>query len=424
MMKSWLVVGIKSGALWPTSDTRIRYRGHEFVLRAETETTAPTIDVQFEPPMTQDEAHLLIRRFMSSLSWGADDCVRETTSIVCSPHRTRIAKTQRPRILNLSFRADYLPEPSNPKAQLALSLYREAESQNSIPHQFLAYFKILNILHSTGKQQRDWINSVLPKFIDNSASNRLIELQSKYADIGEYLYESGRCAVVHTFDKPIVDPDNPKDDRRLEDDLPLIKALAKYLIEHEFGIKSQQTIWREHLYELDGFRQLLGRKVVDELKVFKEPELSTLPALPRLSLRLRDYPQFKSLEGLVPKTAKAIQGRFLLLCTSVNTPLRIAFCLDFRDERLEFDPTEDITLHDNGSPEIVGAAIDRLRLIQGLVANGQLEVWATESNTLLGRCDPWIPLNMDSRRTDENLRKMISGFKAELARRKNDPNMP
>jgi hypothetical protein len=51
-----------------------------------------------------------------------------------------------------------------------------------------------------------------------------------------------------------VDPDDPQDTERLARDLPLMKAVAEYAIEHELGVRSMRTIWREHLYELAGFR--------------------------------------------------------------------------------------------------------------------------------------------------------------------------
>lgn len=63
---------------------------------------------------------------------------------------------------------------------------------------------------------------------------------------------------------------------RVRDELPIIKALAELSIEQEFGIKSSTTVWREHLYELAGFKDVLGSSLVNHIvegySVF--PELS------------------------------------------------------------------------------------------------------------------------------------------------------
>ena len=37
------------------------------------------------------------------------------------------------------------------------------------------------------------------------------------------------------------------------------------------------------------------------------------------------------------------------------------------------------------------------------MANGELEIWDADSNVIMGRVDPLIPINADSRRTIQNL---------------------
>jgi hypothetical protein len=64
-----------------------------------------------------------------------------------------------------------------------------------------------------------------------------------------------------------IDPENPSDLERLTQDLPLIRDLAAYAIEFEFGVKSATTVYREHLYELEGFRKLVGESLCNRLKM-------------------------------------------------------------------------------------------------------------------------------------------------------------
>ncbi len=54
-------------------------------------------------------------------------------------------------------------------------------------------------------------------------------------DIGTHLFKSGRCAMAHGARKPIIDPDNSGDLRRLGAELPIVRALATKAIEEVFG---------------------------------------------------------------------------------------------------------------------------------------------------------------------------------------------
>jgi hypothetical protein len=85
------------------------------------------------------------------------------------------------------------------------------------------------------------------------------------SDIGAHLYESGRCAVAHANRKPIVDPDDPSDMRRMQSELPIMTALAQKAIEEELGVQTSQTVYCKHLYELAGFKEILGADTVERL---------------------------------------------------------------------------------------------------------------------------------------------------------------
>jgi hypothetical protein len=135
---------------------------------------------------------------------------------------------------------------------------------------------------------------------DFQALERLQALKADQTDIGRYLYVSGRCAVAHAFNEPLVNPEDPEDTVRLSRDLPLIRAFAEHLIEHELGVKSKHTVWREHLYELDGFRSLLGNALLQRLKAKEPIQVGEVPQFPPLSVRLRDQPTMSAFEGIEP----------------------------------------------------------------------------------------------------------------------------
>jgi hypothetical protein len=106
-----------------------------------------------------------------------------------------------------------------------------------------------------------------------------------------------------------VDPDDPQDTERLARDLPLMKAVAEYAIEHELGVHSMRTIWREHLYELAGFRESLGVALVNDLKNGRDVSVEAFPRLPKVSVRLRDHGSFAGLESLQPEVVSATTGK-------------------------------------------------------------------------------------------------------------------
>ncbi len=412
----WLVIGLESGIPWPTKETRVVYKGREILLRPETDKLAPTIVLAYGPPGTDDEALVIGRQFLSALAWVENGYLREMM-ITGGSHPIQVGKGVG-RMVSPQFRADYLPAPENPKAQLALAFYREAKGLNSIAYQFLGFFKILNVLFASGPEQIRWINSVLDKLEDHLAEPRLRSLRQSGEDIGDYLYRSGRCAVAHAFAEPLVDPDNIEDGKRLQEDLPVIKALAEYLIEHELGVLSLRTVWREHLYELDGFRKILGPEIVNALKTKSSVLDTSMPTLPKLSVRLRDHAPFPAFEALLLLNVETYEGTLVITCRSEDGIMNVGLFLGFDDERLGFDPMEGVIIRDDGTEKSIDYAMDRIRLVKGLLVNGQLEVWDSDHGVLLGRTDRCVPVNIDVASSLENFDRDLEQLRSKSASRK------
>ena len=306
-MTRYLRIRVESGVPWPTKETTVPFRDHELTLCPETDQLAPTVLLAYDDSkMIPDEAVRFVRHFLSSLSWAESRPIQDL-EYLDGTQPFWIGKGGG-RVLNPNFRADYLPDPSDPKARRALALYREALYVNSIPYKVLGFFKILNVRFPDGPSQMAWINQVIDQLEDVAINERVAALRSEGKNVGEYLYASGRCAVAHAWDEPIADPDAPEDMRRLIWDLPLIHGLAEHVIEHEMGVKSHATIWEEHLYELEGFRLLLGGAFVDRLKRGEKVALEAGPPLPRLSLRVRGKSPWLPLRACTPRWWTAWKG--------------------------------------------------------------------------------------------------------------------
>ena len=414
----WLVVGLESGIPWPTERTTLEFEGCELTLRPETDQLAPTLVLQYTPPMQFTDALARARRFLSALAWSKRHYIREigTTG---GTHPIQMGKGGGLHAIAPGFRADYLPRPTDQRARLALALYREAMGLNNHSYEFLGYYKVINLLNASGPAQIQWINENVGRLEDPVACERREELPREGRDIGDYLFVSGRCAVAHAFADPTVDPDDPEDTLRLARDLMLMRALAEFAIERELGVPSMTTVWREHLYELEGFKALLGDGIVETLKANGSPDVRRIPPLPALSIRLRDFERLPTLEGLRAEAISATEGTVVLRCTSEDGLVQAFVGLNIPGERLEFDPLEGgVHIEDDGTVLAAERNLDLVKFVQRLYGNGEIEVWNAETEDRLGRCNPFIPVNLDFMAFDRNIIRAIARLQQAIETRR------
>ena len=231
--KGYRTVGIDTEIPWPSKEAVIDFRGRNFHLLPETNRTSRMIRVETDTGFTQVDADKLILELLSALAWAEQAKAAPIFGNWCTVP-LNIGKG--PMGTTGSGRFDYLPDPLDPKAKLALALYREGLSVNFVPYQFLGFFKVVNILRSHSDQQMQWINENLKHVTDVRAKARIAEIQSIQQDVAKYLFVSGRCAISHAYAQPIVNPDEPRDVIRINSDLPLMRELARIAIERELGV--------------------------------------------------------------------------------------------------------------------------------------------------------------------------------------------
>ena len=414
---SWVVVGVEAGVPWPTKELEISFEGHKLLLRPETEDNAPSAVIQSEPGFDEDQCKSFLRRFLSAYAWVEQGSIREVMWLL-SGAKAYVGKGPRWGLAGTGVKLDFLPETTDKRARLALALYREGQSLNSFSYQFLAYFRIINIVHSKGKTQAAWINSTIPKLSDPDVVRRVAKLRTSVTDLGMYLYESGRCAIAHAFSQPAYNPDEPTDEARIAQALPIVRALAEYLIEYELGIQSRRTIVRQHKYQLRGFRIYLGDGVVASLRDKSAYASVSIPRFPSLSIRVRGYERLPALESMNVKCLGVFHGGIMIECASKIGPLVMRFGLDFANERMLHDLERSWYIEDDGTAGAVGAAIDHLILFRELLRNGQLEFWESEKNELWGRSDPVMPVNIDPKTTFENIKTELEALERELKKRR------
>jgi len=243
-MDQWLNIGVEGFAIWPTKETKVSFGGHELLLRPATNQTEQSIHINLIG-LSDVEALTLANRFLSVLSWCDGQGLKNLYGWSGNPVPVSVPKRTRPLGSSYVFPFHRDIEP-NPKALLALALYREGRSVDSTPFEFLSYFKILNIFWKDKfeivKGVRinplvEGIRNALPKIADEEVKKRVANLVSLNKDPAEYLYQSGRCAIAHAHSEPIVDPDDMSDLHRLSEDMRIVRTIAEHLIEGELNVR-------------------------------------------------------------------------------------------------------------------------------------------------------------------------------------------
>jgi len=343
---NWVITNIRSNVPWPIKIQRMTFRGHEIYLVPKTTHYSPFDGGEMfmypfaavNMPSSTDfnQGKVLLSNFLRSLSWveNAGISVEHWTG---GNHASPMGKVGQAEPVSDFIDLDYLPDPKDVKSRWALSFYREGLClENShIAYAFLSFFKIININAPNSKDQIKLLNTIASELIESPNINhrlkRRIEELLAYGntDIGKYLYVSCRCAVAHAGTEPTIDPENPTDIERLYNDLPLIKAIAACAIEKSFGIKSRHTVFREHLYELDGFREFFGPTLVSKIINSNSIDDVNEIEIPVSDFSIRYKDPYSALANLRPLHARYENGVVQIVFESPGAYVRIEIRLYF-----------------------------------------------------------------------------------------------
>jgi hypothetical protein len=408
---NWVVANVRSSVAWPLQVEVVEFRGHLIFLVPQSTTTVvadgstmtmyPFAAVNLPAGTVFRDGRQILSHFLSSLSWveGGGITVEHWSG---GSRAHPMGENRMAGLVASQFELDYLPDPADQRSRWALAFYREGLSleRSNVAYATLSFFKILNIVASTGRRQKDWINSNLSDFDLNNRikleiEGRVTELKgSGVTDIGEYLYASCRCAVAHAGMNPTVDPENLDDMERLSKDLPLIRAMAARVIENELNIKSQHTLWREHLYELDGLKQIFGAEIIAQVTTGDKLDETKMVDIPAMSVQIQGKAPYGPLTNMNPVRAGYESTVVHLVLETPDKRGQIGFRLDFSQERLHFELSEDLMYKDDGTPESAEAVADIKRFSRDYFGNGRLHIYNADTNTLISRKDAYLPMNM------------------------------
>jgi hypothetical protein len=412
----WLVANISTASFWPINPQKVRWRGVDIWIMPVTKSTFPALAMMVPPGKGRSECEELMMRFLSMLSW-----VEERGFMVDGIGGGNLPRPMgRLKEHGLSvcdeFDLSYFPEVTDNDAMLALALMREGRGLNHAGYAFLSLYRVLEVKFPTKRQCVAWISASLPGLAGHGVQEALAGISAQgVIDVARHLYESGRCAMAHANRHPIVDPDKPADVRRLNSELPIMRALAKKAIEELFGVETSATNFRKHLYELDGFKRILGPEIVRPMQDGALPSETTVD-IPLVNIRLRRHDPYAPLEGmrctLASPCGKLLRMRF----ESSHHDVAIDLALDFEAERIQFDLFRDVRAIDAGSAESAERVHEVTRFWHNYFGNGQLQIFNAETGELIGRKDAYLPVNMYQ--DGDGVAADLAGLKMEAERRR------
>jgi hypothetical protein len=425
----WVVGNVSGSVPWPTKTQKVSYRGKPLYLIALMENYHPAIATLLTPGMTLEDAEKLILQFASSLAWAENYPIVIDSIGGGNIPRPMGAKTTHNLICD-ELDVSYLPEPEDERARLGLAYYREGLSLTHPAYAFLAFFKILEVAFPKGKQRSKWVAANLSA-VGHRARSVLKSLEQKHEDVGKHLFESGRCAAAHASMAPRIDPDNPADRQRLKHEdvgkhlfesgrcaaahasmapsidpdnpadrqrltfeLPLIQELAILAIETKLGIKTSQSVYREHLYELAGFKQLFGSEIIKKITQPEQLTEADVVNIPMLRVDVIGQPEYEPLVRMTATSMTAGDGKAFITLKSNTATVWVRFVLDFLAERLLFDIRNDIRIEDDQTASGALACAEALRFVRDYWGNGRLRMSNAETGEMLSRKDAFLPENV------------------------------
>jgi hypothetical protein len=293
----WLVANISTDSFWPINSQKVRWRGVDIWIMSVTKSTYPALAMMVPPGKSRAECEELLLRFLSTLSWVEERGFMVEGGVGLprpmgryKEHGFSICK---------EFDLSYFPEITDKDAMLALALMREGRGINHAGYAFLAFYRVLEVALPNDKKRIAWITASLANLNGHGVKEALAGITAQgTTDVGKHLYESGRCAMAHANRQPIIDPDKPDHMRRLNSELPIMRVLAVKAIEEAFGVETRSTNFRKHLYELQGFKEILGPDIVRHVQAGTVPPGPPTLQIPDISVRIRRKDHYAPLEGL------------------------------------------------------------------------------------------------------------------------------
>lgn len=391
----WVIAGIEGHVPWPEEAQVLEFEGIDFILRPSDDQSSPTIVLNATAyGLSRQDAQNRILKLATALAWNERAKIDIHTWM--SGGRPFGVGKWRGKVVQEFIASDELVSPKDSAAWVTLALYREALSVDNPFYSFLGFFKTVSSIYKDGRERGAWFREALPLIEEKRARQRIETLSAEGIDVAAYLFSEGRNAIAHAEKEASVSPDNMIDLERITQDLPIIRGLAELAIEQRYSISSSKMKrdgGRPSTIELE---KILGDELVCKLKSntpIEEDRQVKLPETVSIVAR-RGALREAFIEMLIFGLFQVEHGVRLLL-TDKDKSIQFSIGVDLVGRKLEFDPLQDMgRVVDMDSISGIDREI-KFRKFQWLMfCNARIEIWNEENNFLLGKSDPFLPLNM------------------------------
>ena len=387
----WIVATLATGIPWPVETHKVVYLEQDFWIIPPTQDTSPAIAMRVERDATSEHRTQMMR-FLSALSWTQGYGVRVRSLGGGSMPFLSSGREAGGYALTADFVVRDLPEP-DAHGQLALALMREARGLDHSAYSFLTFYRVLEAALPNGRARGAWITDTIDR-LEGQAKEALAKVRARgIDDVGTHIQRARRQAIAHAAEQPIMDPDDYSVVRELYEELPLIQGLAERAIEEIFGIPTPSSIYRAHLYELAGFRDIMPPDLMTQIMEGTWEGISGTIDMPMLDIELRRSEPFAALRGMVPIAADIAEAALKLLYRSPDNLIDFEFGMDFGSERLVFDLDRGLQVRDDGSARAARNIADLRRFQLDYIGNGELHIYDADTRALLSRVDAFMPMN-------------------------------
>lgn len=410
----WLVAELDTSVSWPVQVQKIRYLERDFWLIPPSRESLPAVAIRRGEEGLRP-AQTAILRFLSSLSWA--EAAGVLVDEFSGGNLPRVSRRQRVMLGVITQHLDlnYLPEPSDDDARLALALMREGRALKHPAYAFLSLWRVLETAITAPQDRARWVEGAIPRLSRHWAKEAVERLNVRgITDVATHLHNERRHAIAHGARNPRIDPDDAGISEQLREELPVVMGLAELAIEERMGVQTSSTVFREHLYELRGFKERIGSDLLE--RIFADPKgmIGELVDVPNIDVELNGQEPCGPLAGMQPAFIGAEGRKLGLAYRAASGRVQIEFALDFDEERLHFD-WQSTQAADDGSAASALDMAEVNRFTLDYLGNGKLQLFETGERKLLSRKDAFIPENFMP--NHDWFQSEIARWKAEAERR-------
>lgn len=394
----WIVGVLDTSIYWPTKYTLVDYERCRFLLMpsqlfTEGRHSQPAIGIEAESQgLSAEDARVRILEFASALSWQ-DGLQLEVVGWSGGNLPRPVGRTPM-RMVSEDFELRTLPVGATDAAKTAMAFYREAVSTSNPFYSYLSFYKAFSV--AVDKRSRGtWIDGALNNLSGRAAvARREVHLRDG-TNVSEQLYDRNRHSIAHADKEPFVNPDRDLDRQQIALDLPIMRELAERAIAQNLGIEQSTAAYTRHAYEVAGFAQRIPAHALASLKAGKGIEGHVSIDMPdELAFVARRGETIVILQPIGSFGVEADASGLTLVGESPSDAAQLRVRIDFADDRLTFDPLQDLKLRKRLETRRHALdAVEALRLQECLFRNGRFEVWDAGGTVKLGESGPYLPFN-------------------------------